>query len=294
MKFIFYSGGAKHEVAVIRALAKSLPIFGHSIEAVPRKRYTVPASEGAIFLGVKGDSRKMLDDHVRAGCTVLYLDKGYVRRQLPNGLMELYRVSVNAFQPHAYMHSIPVSCDRWDDLGIKFEKPKKYFGRGNVVYAGSSQKYCNFKQLGDCTAFAKKVIAEIKLHDSLHRKIVYRPKPSWDDAVPIPGTIFSHPLTGVRISFEHEAERADLFVTHGSNACLEAAIKGVPSIVLDDGITKSFSVGKVSDLSKVKSIDSRELLKLCHVVAYQQWSLRELGDGTAMQYLQGIFEHVRK
>jgi hypothetical protein len=75
------------------------------------------------------------------------------------------------------------------------------------------------------------------------RPIIYRPKPSFKDAQPIEGTEFS---TGDE-TINDALWGAHALVTHGSNACFEAALLGVPSIVLGDAVAAPISSRSLDD-----------------------------------------------
>lgn len=291
MVWLFASQGNKHEDALLKAM--QLGCAPWEIIAVPKKDFksAVKQVDGVILAGVKSDHGPMMRKLVALGKTVMYLDKGYIRsKNLSQELMDFYRVSINNFQPHDYMHRYVHKADRWEAHGITPVSQAKTNNRRFILYAGSSQKYCNFYGLGDATEYATKIIAAAKEFDTLNRTVIYRPKPSWKGAVPIKGTIFSK----YGLSMEQELRHTQVLITHGSNACFEAALHGAPSIVLGDGITKGISSGKIEHVRKPRAVSQEALLELCYTIAYQQWTLDEFCRGSAFEYLQQVVAYLKK
>ena len=289
MIWLFASQGNKHEDALLKAM--QLGCSPWEIITVPKKEFksTVKQVDGVILAGVKSDHGPMMRKLVALGRVVMYLDKGYIRsKNLSQELMDYYRVSVNDFQPHAYMHKYQHPADRWETLGITPAKQAKSNNRRFILYAGSSQKYCNFYGLGEATEYATKVIEAAKSSDPLGRTVIYRPKPSWRGAVPIKDTVFSK----YGLSMEQELRHTQVLITHGSNACFEAALHGVPSIVLGDGITKGISSTSLEEVLRPQRVDTDSLLQLCYTIAYQQWSLADFSDGSAFDYLQKVVSYL--
>lgn len=293
MKWKFFSMGNTHETALCDAFTT---ILGDAFSVDTRKNFKrLAIPDVSIVMGVKGkgsvNADTIIKDSIKAGKFAIYIDKGYIRRRAHNTeLMDLYRFSVNAFQPLSYLHRYTHLSDRWHSLNVPIIKPKKIFGQGTILFCGSSAKYGEYKKIGDPTEYAKKIIQQIRKHDCYQREIVYRPKPSWVDAVPIAGTTYSSD----RRRFTDELARADVVVTHGSNACFEAALHGVPSIVLDDGVTKFLADNKIDDIASITPINSLKLKELCNAIAYQQWSVGEVADGTAIKHFYSVFKHLIK
>lgn len=291
MIWLFASQGNKHEDALLKAMQVGCSPW--EIISVPKHQFktTVKQVDGVILAGVKSDHGPMMRKLVALGKTVMYLDKGYIRsKNLSQELMDFYRVSINSFQPHEYMHRYVHKADRWEAHGIAPLNQAKSNNRRFILYAGSSQKYCNFYGLGDATEYATKIIAAAKEADTLNRTVIYRPKPSWQGAVPIKGTIFSK----YGLSMEQELRHTQVLITHGSNACFEAALHGVPSIVLGEGITKSISSGKVEHVRKPRPVCQEDVLRLCYTIAYQQWTLDEFRQGGAFEYLRQVVTYLKK
>jgi hypothetical protein len=114
------------------------------------------------------------------------------------------------------------------------------------------------------------------------RPIIYRPKRSWKDAVPITGSKMDKDS-----DLNEQLARAHCLVTHGSNACFEAMLAGVPSIILGDAVAKPISSTSVMEIEKPRLATDKERESVLAFLAYQQWTLLELMEG-------GAWPHIRR
>ena len=232
----------------------------------------------ACFVGVK--SRELFREHHRTGAHVLMRDKGYSRHKAktPVGGWEYWRISIDAHHPTARLASLDMPSDRFDALGLEV-KPWRTDG-DHVLIAGSSAKYHAFYGLKDPTTFAKDIVREIRgLTD---RPIVYRPKPSWREARPILKTRYStQPET-----IHQVLGNAWAMVTHGSNACFEAMLAGVPSIILGDAVARPISSTLVADINDPHIVSDGMRMRLLRNVAYHQWTVSEFADGSAWEFIR--------
>lgn len=246
-----------------------------ALEGVP----TVADCEVAVMVGVK--SRGLFRAHWAAGTHILYMDKGYTRHaaRSPVKLWEYWRTAVDAHQPLSSL-AIDRPADRWERLGLEL-KPWRTEGR-HVILAGSSQKYHDFYGLTEPTTYNTKVIRH--LQRCTDRPIIYRPKPSWADAVPIDGSEFS---TGGAIA--DVLEGAHALVTHGSNACFEAMLAGVPSLILGDAVAKTLSSESLENIETPYLASDAERRRWACSLAYCQWTMPEFHTGEAWQYLRPQF-----
>lgn len=288
MKWKFYIGGNDHERALCDAFAYRLgPKFSFA-SRVDFSGDDLP--DVGMIMGVKGAQQgpRMLRALRDAGKHFVYFDKGYIRRRLPGSenLLEFYRVSINGFQPSYLADFFTQSASRWKNLNTTIAPliTREQFQQGHIVFCGSSQKYCDFHDLGDATSYAKKIIEELRVHDLFGRDIVYRPKPSWKGAVGVPGARFSGADTHLRA----ELSNASLVTTHGSNASLEALMHGIPSINLGESITSSIMPASLSAINTLPVLLQPQIEKFFNAVAWQQWSLEEIRCGEAVAVMESI------
>lgn len=235
------------------------------------------------MVGVK--SKRLFQACIAAGKVPILFDKGYMRERLAGArVWEYWRVSVGAHHPTAGLMDHAFPPDRWDALEFDF-KPWRRSGL-QIVIAGSSAKYHDFYDLPDPTEWATEVVQELRRHTD--RPIVYRPKPSWAEAVPIPDTHYSFNKENVMACLAN----AWAMVTHGSNACFEAARMGIPSIVLGEGIAAPISS---RSLDAINDPRTGKRAQWANNLAYRQWTEPEMVSGQMWGFVKGwVDEHKAK
>jgi hypothetical protein len=279
MRIIFWASDKPHERLLADAFAHGARIHGDDVQVKPlTPEANVEDCDVACMVGVK--SNELFWAHWNAKIHIVYFDKGYDRHAAPGPVKvwEYWRVSVDAHQPTRMLERMSYSSDRLERLAWKF-KPWRAKGE-HVVFAGSSQKYHTFYGLSEPTKFARKVVESIQAQ--CKREIVYRPKPSWKEAVPIPGTRFSQRPRNI----EDELEGAHCLVTHGSNACFEAILVGVPCIILGEAVARSISSHDVQDIENIRLATEEARVQWLSNLAYCQWTQRELASGEAWQHVR--------
>lgn len=279
MKIAFFSSDKPRERILADAVLKGAAKHGHETLLVPLGQELEPGSYDVICIcGVKSIHR--WHAHRRAGTTMVMFDKGYSRdnRTGAQGKWEYWRVSVNAHHPTDRLMSRDYPADRWNRLGLEIKPWRK---RGHqIVIAGSSEKYHSFEGLDDPTGFATGIVEKIRKRGCA-RPIVYRPKPSWDGAVKIPDTIWS----SGRETIQDVLRNAWCLVTHGSNACFEAMLAGIPTIILGNAVTRPISTTSLALIESPKCEADPARLKLACALAYHQWTKPEFTSGLAWEYL---------
>lgn len=239
----------------------------------------LPTCELACFVGVK--SVRMFRQFWGVGTHTAMFDKGYVREANGDKVKgwKYWRVSLDGHHPTRYLAQMKMPPDRWKALGLKM-KPWKT-GK-TVIFAGSSEKYHEFYELDHPTKFAEKYVK--RLNGLTDKRVIYRPKPSWDDAIPVPESEFSF---GKGTNIVDLLGNAHCLVTHGSNAVFEAALNGVPCIVMGDAVAKPISSTDLEDVNRPRLASDAERLQWASNLAYCQWTLGELESGEAWPHIKG-------
>jgi hypothetical protein len=288
VKVVFYaSEGKKFDETLAARMGKGVKRRGDAYEVLPIKGVVepLPDTDVAILAGVKGGSKPCFEAHRRAGRHAIILDKGYTR--LRGGeLGTLYwRLSVDDFQPHAYLRAGRPG-DRWERLGMTV-LPMWKKDHGQVLFCGSSQKYCDWHGLGDATEYARRTLKQLsRLTD---RELVYRPKPSWGGAVPVRGFRYS----SHEEKFVAELDRTFCVVTFGSNAAFEAVLAGVPALVLGDGIARPLCRTRLEDVGDPLYPTTAEVRQVGCDIAYCQWTLEEMASGECWDHVRPVLEASR-
>lgn len=257
----------------------------HGWDAEVRPLCAMPDLSGASAVAMVGVKSKRLFDRAReAGAVPIMLDKGYIRSRRPDSrVWEYWRVSVGSHHPtRTTLMRRKMPTDRLDRLGVEV---RPWRTRGfSVVVAGSSAKYHSFYEIEEPNGYYRDLVEHLR--ELTNRPLIYRPKPSYREAKRVKGAQFS--LGDENIS--QALEGAWALVTHGSNACFEAALLGIPSIVLGDGIAAPISS------TRLEAIEEPQLGKRTQWLAnlaYHQWSEDEMRSGEAFDHIGGWVDDQR-
>lgn len=281
MRVCFYRSSKPREGDLAEAFVNGLRVHGDEgvIRELTGEVQIATDCDAACMVGVK--SRELFQANWRAGVHTIMLDKGYSRHKAPGPVRgwEYWRVAVDAHHPTANLMQRRYKSDRFERLGIEI-LPWRETGE-HVLIAGSSAKYHEFYGLKGPTTYAKGIVRAIRAVSD--RPIVYRPKPSWRDAVPLTKTRFSQ----LPESMLDVLAGAWATVTHGSNACFESVINGIPCIILGDAVAKPLSSTDIADIEAPRLAGEAERLSWASALAYHQWTLAELYSGEAWATIKG-------
>lgn len=274
MRIVFWASEKPRERMLANAFLQGAKRFGIEGE---RRNVGAPPPKGkydySCMVGVK--SNELWHQELKRGVTPIMFDKGYVRNKEGNS-WRYWRVAVGSHSPSNRTLKMEYPSDRWDSLNLN---PRPWRKQGShIVIAGSSAKYHKFHDLPHPNEYVRLLVKRLQAQTT--QEIFYRPKPSWRDAVPIAGTTYS---IGPR-SLIDELQGAWLLITHGSNACFEAALMGIPSIVLGEGVMKTISSTSIEDLQNPRLANREHIF---NAIAYHQWTIDEFRSGEA-------FETIRK
>lgn len=199
-----------------------------------------------------------------------YIDSGYVGNNPnpnnPNGWKLWHRIVKNNLQHGAI---IDRPADRWQQLDIALQ-PRRYGKK--IIVAVPDEKPCKFYGI-DWLDWVETTVNTIKEHTD--RPIVIRQRaPNRIDRVA------TDPLARVLLDDVHA------LVTFNSNAATESIIAGVPAFTLAPAHAAHPVANQ--DLSKIETPDwpdSATRQAWAHHLAYGQFHVQELKDGTAYRIL---------
>lgn len=278
---VHVASGKEREEGLALSLTKGLARFGDTIATSPVDKFRKPDPEadiGAVF-GLKGHSRWIMEAYRAAGKHTIMFDKALIR--VPGSALKQLRVCLNDDTPLRYLMRHHRSFERWERFKIDLRPRRESGSRDAIVLALSSQKYCDYFGLGDATAYATRVAADIRAV-TRKRSIIYRPKPSWHDFQPVDGTILSRPPEGLGTLLES----AHVLVTHGSSAAIDALIYGVPAICLGRSAASPVSGNSLDTIHAPHfPSDLARWQWLCNL-AWCQWSVEELQSGEAWGFIR--------
>ena len=283
MKVVFFASDKPREQQLAEAFLSGARYYRH--DAVQRALCAEPKVNDADVVAMVGVKSRALFEKVQAaGAIPIMLDKGYVRtRRAGARIWEYWRVSVGAHHPtQTSLMSRKMPSDRFEALELEISP---WRARGNqIVIAGSSAKYHAFYGLPDPNAYYLDLVAGLQARSN--RPVIYRPKPSFKDARPIAGTEFSSGDENIVDALWG----AHALVTHGSNACFEAALLGVPSIILGDAVAAPLSSRSIDDIEgPLRGKREQWFANL----AYHQFTEDEFRDGLAWSHIGGWVKDLR-
>lgn len=220
-----------------------------------------------------GWARPDLFERYRAqGGHYAYVDLGWWDRKPAPSLLDGYhKVVVDGREPGPYFRG-NYATDRFARLGLT-AAPWRASG-SHVLLAGLSAKNAATRGLAPREWELNTI--EI-LRRVTQRPLVYRPKPSWAGASPIPGTIYSPPEQPLKAVLKD----AHVIVTLASNVAVDALLAGIP-VNAAEGVASEFSTPLV-EIEAPRRPDGRE--QLLADIAYQQWSTAEMRSGACFRHL---------
>lgn len=259
------------QLALCEALQRGLARYGERVEAVQGFE-GVRDVDGLLLFGIGGESKSIYDAYKAAGKRIVFFDKGY-----PRGGYGMYRVAVDDFQPLHYLMGTPRRRDRLDAMGkyvrfLRYEDRKK--GEA-ILFDGASNKYCLWQGLGDWIEWGASVVQRIRQFTD--RPIIYRPRPSHNAAVQVPGAELSQG------QLADDLARAHVVISFGGNIGWDCVIAGVPHFAMGDSVARVVSETSWDLIDKPFIPHSSLRLQWASNVAYCQWTLEEFAGGLAWE-----------
>lgn len=255
-------------------MAAGIRATGDNAIVYRERDYLRPVEDVAVFYGLQGNLKRAFDAYIAAGKPVVYIDLGYWKRKLPGGGLEGYhKVSVNDRHPTAYFRNVQHSGDRFAQLGVPIEPWRS--GGDHILLAGLGAKAAGSLGL-KAEEWERNAIAALrKVTD---RPIIYRPKPSWDEARPIEGVGYSwnEPL-------EVALHNCHAVVTRHSNTAVDAILAGIPAMAWY-GVAAPVTSQDYRDIEQLPRLEDRA--SWAADIAYTQWTVSEMRNGSVWRHLK--------
>lgn len=215
---------------------------------------------------------KLMQECWKDNRTFYYMDTGYLGNQKnllnPNGWKLWHRIVKNNLQ-HDEIIARP--ADRWEALQLPIEKWKK--GGSKIIIAAPDEKPCKFYNINK-EQWVSETIAKLKLYTD--REIIVRDRAK-------------SRLQRVEHNTLKQALDDDVFalITYNSVAATESVLYGIPAFTLAP--CNAASPVSLQDISQIETPYYPDADKVfswaCHL-AYGQYHVRELRDGTAKRMLE--------
>lgn len=208
--------------------------------------------------------RRLIERQIETGKHILVLERGFLQPR--NSWISL---SWDGFNGRG---SFPGAADggaRWNLHFGPMLKPWRQRRGGNALLIGQVP--------GDAALFGLDIITWTQEMSAkliaLGYRVTYRPHPL--SVTPCPN--------GANLSIgdlETDLALADFVVTYNSTTAVESILAGVPTIVMDIGSVAY----PMASHSLEEPLRYPDRTAWCHDLAWRQWSLKELADGSAWQH----------
>ena len=268
---VYVLRGKARSREIATALADGVAALGLPASVQHDGEYRCPDAPVAAFYGYQQTMPRIFRDYVESGRRVVFVDLGYWGRREGGIYKGYHKVAVNARHPTAYFR-------RGHDSSRvrRFRLEMQPWRRGRkIVVAGMSGKAAQAIGLR-AEEWERAAIAELRRHTD--RPIVYRPKPTWENARPLPGAEYSGPRDPLAGLFAD----AWAVVTHHSNVAVDGLVSGVPAFCWE-GVAAPMGLQDLSRIETPHYPDDRE--QWAADVAYCQWSVAEIASGAMWRHL---------
>lgn len=285
MKITFYHRNDPFEPPFISDFIAGARVVGDTTITADLDRFTaVPDdSDIAVFVGVRGKTREVVDAYRALGRRTIILDKGAIRFRNRSTHRRVYLDGGTAL---AYLNRFRRrDPSRWQAFGCELAPMREEVPRAHIVYANNSQKVHDYWRLGSAEELAEQTVKQLQKMAPT-RKIVFRPKPRALDFREIEGAELSlKPHT-----IEDALVGAHCLVTHTSHCTVNALMMGIPVVALMPNPAKNVA-GKFIEQALAPPIPSEEdrYSFFCNM-AWAQWSPDEFKDGTMWKFMRREME----
>lgn len=234
----------------------------------------------ALMYGAGGRRKAIMQAYQDAGKHSVLIDLGYWKRKEGRGHMRwrgYHKVVVDGIHPNNQLAIEDGDSSRFQELGVYVHPWRD--GEA-VLVAGMSAKSAVTHDLPP-EAWERAAIQILSKTTS--REIIYRPKPSWNDARPLPGTTYS----AGHYPVETVLPQCHAVVTHHSNVAVDGIVWGL-NIYTDIGAAKTMSARTINDALKKVRQQTKTREKLLSHLAWCQWSVDEMARGEPWRHLKKL------
>lgn len=281
MRVVFYTNSHTRSRLLAESMRIGLRHYGLQLTTLSANAYRQPVEDVAVFYGLAGNLKKVMQDYTRAGMRAIFFDLGYWGRHEGGRYRGYHRVCVNSFHatPHLQNRVHPTDRAARFNLPLCLENTQR---KEHIVLAGQSAK----------AAWVYDMLPEQWERDTVRqlrsltgRSIIYHPKITWKDAKPIEGTTLH------RDSAEELIKTAWAVVTHHSNAGLLAAMYGIPVFTVD-GVASLIGSGPLRKIEEPRLPSPEAVRQLVSDAAYWQWNVAEIESGKMWSHLieEGVLQ----
>lgn len=232
-----------------------------------------PEAYAAVFYGLEGNLREIFKHYQRPEHRAVYIDLGYWGRRQGGRWAGYHKIVVNSRHPTAYFQTKQHSPGRFRQFGLH---PKPWKSGRFILLAGMGAKGAWAENLGQ-EEWERTTLDKLKSFTD--RPIIYRPKPSWKHAQPIPGTIYSPKIQPL----EDVLKDCHAVVSHHSNVSVDALMEGIPAFTWD-GVARCMSGQDLANIESPHQPEGRQ--QWAENIAWTQWNIDEMATGKPWLHLK--------
>lgn len=276
--YVYKYPNSRRSDAIAEAMATGIRLYGDEVRVKHGSTYERPDGDAAVFYGLMSP---IMEGYKAAGKPFVYVDLGYWGRHDGGRRHGYHKIAVNSRHPTSYFQKIKKPIDRFDHFHLDvnpWQDPPEV--DGYIMLAGMSEKAAKAEGFR-AEEWERLAVGKIRRHTK--RRIVYRPKPNWNEFKAIPGTetVRGSDVPGDVCRFLSDCWAV---VTHHSNVAVDALLYGVP-VFVEDGVALPLSLSDLTFIERPRRwVTGRE--QWAADLAYTQWNVAEMIEGRPWQMLR--------
>ncbi|MEP3524546.1 MAG: DUF6716 putative glycosyltransferase [Hyphomicrobiales bacterium] len=198
------------------------------------------------------------------GNHLLVLERGFIQPR--NDWVSL---SWDGFNGRGYFPKAPDSGQRFEKYFSHHLKPWRKPSGNRALLIGQVPGDASLEG-ADMYCWLQDTVQKLK---AMGASIIFRPHPNAQTATP-EGTVLA---SG---SLQQAFDNCDFVVTFSSTTAVEAVLAGIPTVIFSDGSVAAPMGSRFLD----EPLKYPDRTQWCHDLAWRQWTLHELADGTAWRH----------
>jgi hypothetical protein len=272
---------------------KHLPIRHYIENGIPQD--LLPGVDAVATLGILRGTGLMLKEAKAKGIDYYYMDHAYFKPGYSGkGWMRIVK------NGHSCTILKDVGSERWKgfnkNAGYEKQPWRTNAERGSAIIVCPPTDAVQWF-FGDCRNWEENVVSDLKrmLPTNEHSRIVVRRKPK-EPVVDGKGNLIelrTYPQNG---TLEQALADAHCVIAYNSMVALEATLKGIPVITSANSCCTrvSFSIEdfKDSPMPEKFNTEPQNRQALLNWLAFNQWKMREIEEGTAWRMLQENYSGI--
>jgi hypothetical protein len=258
-----------HRFQAGRALAKAVVANGHHL-IVGKAGEPLDADIAVVW---SWKQHGVIEHQHKREKHLLVLERGFLQPR-----MQWVSLTWDGFNGRGRFPPAPEMAGTRESQYFARLKPWRQLGGKKALVVGQVPGDAALRGL-DVPAWAQSVTDDLKINNY---SVTYRPHPSAFTPCPSGAKLSSSTLTA-------DLAATDVVIVYNSTAAVEAIIEGVPTIVMDEG-SVAYAMGSHTITEPLKQPDRTQWLR---DLAWRQWSLEELADGSAWRFALQQFTGIR-